>query len=48
MYSYPDARCLERIAFPPIRKYFPKTFGMLDDTRLGFHHSTLSTTTVSG
>ena len=46
VYSYPDARLLERIAFPPIRDYFPKAFGPLDDTRLGFHHSTLSTATV--
>jgi len=48
VYTYPEARRVERIAFPAIREFFPTHFGALDDTRLGFHHSTLSTTTVDG
>jgi hypothetical protein len=43
VYSYPDARLMRRIDFPPIRKFFPQHLGRLSDTRLGFHHTALST-----
>lgn len=46
VYSYPALKIVERIAFPPIRKFFPELIGVLDDTRLGFHHSALSTATA--
>jgi hypothetical protein len=46
VYSTPDFRVVKRIPFPPIRKFFPEHLGVLDDTRLGFHHSALSTRTV--
>jgi hypothetical protein len=46
VYSYPDMRLIRRVPFPPIRKYFPQHIGLLDDTRLGFHHSALSAASV--
>jgi 6-phosphogluconolactonase (cycloisomerase 2 family) len=46
VYSYPDMKLVHRVPFPPIRKYFPQHLGLLDDTRLGFHHSALSATSV--
>jgi hypothetical protein len=46
VYTYPDVRVVERVRFPPIRRFFPEHIGLLDDTRLGFHHSALSTATV--
>jgi hypothetical protein len=46
VYRYPEMRIARRIPFPPIRRYFPEHLGVLDDTRLGFHHSALSTTSV--
>jgi hypothetical protein len=42
VYSYPDFREIRRIDFPAIREYFPEHFGRLADTRLGFHHTALS------
>lgn len=41
VYEYPSLRELRRIDFPPIRKFFPH-LGVLDDPRLGFHHTALS------
>lgn len=41
VYDYPSLRELRRIDFPPIRKFF-RHLGVLDDPRLGFHHSALS------
>lgn len=41
VYAYPSLRELRRIDFPPIRKFF-RHLGVLDDPRLGFHHSALS------
>jgi hypothetical protein len=42
VYSYPDLEELRRIDFPPIRHFFHH-LGWLDDPRLGFHHSAMST-----
>ncbi len=47
VYRYPELRLHRRIAFPHMRNFFPKHLGLLDDTRLGFHHSTLSTTSAA-
>lgn len=41
VYDYPSMRELRRIDFPPIRKFF-RHLGVLDDPRLGFHHTALS------
>jgi hypothetical protein len=46
VYSYPELQLIRKIPFPPVRQFFPGRLGFLDDTRLGFHHSALSTTTV--
>ncbi|MCA9593538.1 MAG: hypothetical protein KC776_09520 [Myxococcales bacterium] len=46
VYSYPELRVLRRIPFPPVRRFFPEHLGWLDDPRLGFHHSALSTATL--
>ncbi len=46
MYAYPELRVVKRVRFSSIRKRFPRRFGLLDDPRLGFHHSALSTRTV--
>jgi hypothetical protein len=43
VYRYPDLEVVRRIDFPPIRRFFPEHLGLLDDTRLGFHHSALCT-----
>lgn len=45
VYRYPDLSVHRRIAFPPLRRFFPSHLGFFDDPRLGFHHATLSTTT---
>ena len=47
VYSYPDMQLVRRVNFPAIRQFFPRHIGILDDTRLGFHHSTLSTTSAA-
>jgi hypothetical protein len=47
IYRYPERKLIKRISFPSIRKYFPEHVGLLDDPRLGFHHSALSVTSVS-
>ncbi|MCA9667440.1 MAG: hypothetical protein KC503_17695 [Myxococcales bacterium] len=47
VYSYPDCRVLRRVDFPPLRRFFPEHLGLLDDTRLGFHHSAMSCATVA-
>ncbi|MBI5493705.1 MAG: hypothetical protein HY904_01690 [Deltaproteobacteria bacterium] len=47
VYRYPALTLHRRIRFPPIRKFFPRHISVLEDTRLGFHHATLATTTVS-
>jgi hypothetical protein len=47
VYRLPEVRVVRRIAFPPIRRWFPQHFGPLDDPRLGFHHTALSTATVA-
>ena len=46
VYRYPELTVLRRVRFPPVRRFFPRHMGLLDDTRLGFHHSTLSSATV--
>ena len=46
VYSLPELRVVRRVPFPSIREYFPQHFGILDDPRLGFHHTALSTVTV--
>jgi hypothetical protein len=46
VYSLPELRVVRRVPFPSIQRYFPEHFGMLDDPRLGFHHTALSTATV--
>jgi hypothetical protein len=43
VYRYPELTVERRIDFPPIRKFFPQHLSILDDPRLGFHHSALST-----
>lgn len=40
VYRYPDLTEHRRIDFPPIRRFFSH-LGVLDDPRLGFHHSAL-------
>jgi hypothetical protein len=47
VYRYPELREHRRIKFPPIRKYF-RHLGVLADTRLGFHHATVSAATAAG
>lgn len=39
VYTYPEMRVVKRVRFPAIRGFFPDHLGVLDDTRLGFHHS---------
>jgi hypothetical protein len=46
VYAYPELRVVRRIKFPPVRRFFPEHLSLLDDTRLGFHHSALSTATL--
>jgi hypothetical protein len=36
----------DRSASTSIRGFFPEHIGLLDDPRLGFHHTTISTATV--
>lgn len=43
VYSHPEMKVVRRIPFPSIQRLLPQHFGLLDDPRLGFHHSTLST-----
>lgn len=45
VYRYPSFEVVRRVAFPSIRTFFPEHFGRLDDPRLGFHHTALSTAT---
>jgi hypothetical protein len=40
VYRYPDLSVHRRVPFPPMRKFF-RHLGVLADTRLGFHHSTI-------
>lgn len=47
VYHYPEMKVVRRIKFPAIRKFFPYHLGILDDTRLGFHHSALCTTSAA-
>jgi hypothetical protein len=46
VYRHPEMKVHKRIRFPSIRGFFPEHIGLLDDPRLGFHHTTLSTATV--
>jgi hypothetical protein len=46
VYDYPALVPRRRIAFPPLRRFFPRRFGLLADPRLGFHHAALSAATV--
>jgi hypothetical protein len=48
VYRWPEAIVARRLRFPPARKFFPRWLGILDDTRLGFHHSALSTESAQG
>jgi hypothetical protein len=47
VYRYPELTVHKRIRFPPIRRFFPDHLSIFDDPRLGFHHSALSTSTVT-
>ena len=47
VYRHPEMVVHARIPFPSIRGFFPEHIGILGDPRLGFHHTTLSTATVS-
>ena len=47
VYTYPDMKVVRRVRFPAIRKFFPDHLGLLDDTRLGFHHSALCTASAA-
>ena len=47
VYSHPELKEVRRIRFPSIQRLFPQHFGFLDDPRLGFHHSTLSTASAA-
>jgi hypothetical protein len=47
VYRHPELSLERRIRFPPIQQFFPQHFGPLDDPRLGFHHSALSTRSVA-
>jgi hypothetical protein len=47
VYSYPELRVVRRVRFPPIQRFYPQHFGALDDPRLGFHHTALSTRTAA-
>jgi len=47
VYRYPEFTVAQTIDFPPLREFFPEHLGRFDDTRLGFHHSALSTSSVS-
>jgi hypothetical protein len=42
VYRWPEGTVTRRLVFPPARRFFPRRLGLLDDTRLGFHHSALS------
>jgi hypothetical protein len=42
VYRYPSLELHKRIRFPSIREFFPEHFGVLDDPRLGFHHTALA------
>jgi hypothetical protein len=48
VYRHPEMTVHKRIRFPSIRGFFPEHIGLLDDPRLGFHHTTISTATVAG
>ena len=41
IYRMRDFGLHRRVAFPPIQRSFPQHFGVLDDPRLGFHHTAL-------
>jgi hypothetical protein len=47
VYRWPEGTLARRLSFPPARRFFPKRLGWFDDTRLGFHHSALSTASAS-
>jgi hypothetical protein len=47
VYRYPSFEVVRRVRFPSIRTFFPEHLGFFDDTRLGFHHSTLSTASLA-
>lgn len=47
VYDYPSGERVRRVRFPPLRRFFPEHLGRLADPRLGFHHSALSTASVS-
>ncbi len=46
VYRYPSMAVHRRVRFPPIRRFFPEHLGVLDDTRLGFHHGAVSAATA--
>lgn len=48
VYAWPEGRVLKRLRFPSVRRFFPERFGLFDDTRLGFHHSALSSASAAG
>jgi hypothetical protein len=45
-YRYPSLELHRRVPFPGLQRYFPDLVSPWEDPRLGFHHATLSTTTV--
>ena len=46
VYNHPDMTVHKRIGFPSIRGFYPEHVGLLDDPRLGFHHTTISTASL--
>ena len=46
VYDAVSLTLLKRVRFPSIQRLLPQHFGALDDPRLGFHHSALSTATL--
>jgi hypothetical protein len=46
VYHYPELTVYKRVPFPELRTFFPEHFGRWGDPRLGFHHATLTSSTV--
>jgi len=46
VYAYPELEIVKRIPFPTVRAFLP-SLGRLHDPRLGFHHSALSTASIT-
>ncbi|MBK8939112.1 MAG: hypothetical protein IPM79_16155 [Polyangiaceae bacterium] len=46
VYAYPSFEVVKRIPFPSIQEVLSQRLGRFADTRLGFHHAAVSTTTA--